>query len=138
DRYTAHGDRLEDRVRAQITKLPDVPHHLVQPRHRGRRWELPGDRPARLASHRPQPALPLEIRDLDDRPVDLEVELSPALLPLEALLDDRVLIAQQADVAIDAKAVLAQPLERFPVGREREALVGHADLVAPDRERPVG
>ena len=40
-------------------------------------------------------------------------------------------------VAVDAEAVLAQPLERLPVRAEPQPF-GHADPVAPHRERAVG
>ena len=45
-----------------------------------------------------EPALQLEVVDLDDGPVDLEVELAAALLPVLALRDDLVLAGEQLDV----------------------------------------
>src|SRR5580700_6161302 len=96
-----------------VAELADVPHHPLKPRHRGRRRELPGDRPAWIATHRPQPALQLEIVHLHDDPVDLEVEPAPALLPVQALRDDLILAGEQPYVLVHAKAVLAQPRERL-------------------------
>src|SRR5205814_7234139 len=99
--------------------------------------ELPGDRPAGVAPDRPEPALKLEIVDLHHGAVDLEVELPPAPLPRLALGDHLVRRVEQADPPIDAEAVLAQPLERLEVRAEGES-VGDPDLVAPDRQRPLG
>ncbi len=117
DRHAADCDRREHRVGAQVAELADVPHHLLERRHGGRRRELPRDRPARVAPDRAEPALQLEVVDLDDDAVDLEVELAAAALPLQALRDHLVLAAEQPDVAVDAEAVLAQPLERLRVRR---------------------
>ena len=46
-----------------------------------------------------EPALQLEVVDLDDDAVDLEVQLAAALLPLQALRDHLVLVGEQLDVA---------------------------------------
>ncbi len=59
----------------------------------------------------PRRALQLEIVDLHHHPVDLEVQLSAAPLPVQALLDHLVLAAEQLDAAVDPEAVLAQPLQ---------------------------
>jgi hypothetical protein len=73
-RHAADVDGLEHRERVQVAELADVPDDLVQRRDlRGRR-ELPGDRPARVAPHRPQAPLELERVDLDHDAVDLEVQ----------------------------------------------------------------
>ena len=111
DRDAADGDGGEHRKRPHVAELADVPADPLQPRHgRGGR-ELPGDRPARIAAHRAEPALEVEVGDLHDDAVDLEVELPAAALPGQALGDHLVLAAQLEDVAVDAEAVLAQPLQ---------------------------
>ena len=46
-------------------------------------------------------------------------------------------VSQALDVAVDAEAVRAQPLEALPVAGEPQAL-GRADRVAPHRERALG
>ena len=84
-----------------------------------------------------EPPLQLDVVDLDHHAVDLEVQRAAALLPGQAALDDRLLGLEPLDVAVDAEAVLAQPLERLPVRAEADAL-GDADAVAPHRQRPVG
>ena len=136
DRHAADFDRLEHRVGAHVAELADVPHHFFQPRHGDRRRELPGDRPARVAPDRAEAALELQVVDLHDDAVDLEVELAAALLPVQALPDDLVLVADQPDVGVDAEAALLQPLQRLPVRLERQVL-DHAQLVAPHRQRPL-
>ena len=57
DRDAADPDGLERGERVQVAELADVPLDLVQPRDRGRRRELPGDRPARVAPDDAEPAL---------------------------------------------------------------------------------
>ena len=54
-----------------------------------------------------------------------------------ALGDDLVLGVEALDVAVHAEVVRAQPLERVPVARERDAL-GRPDAVAPHRQRALG
>ena len=137
DRDAGDVDRFEDRVRVQVTEFAGVPADSEQLGDRGRRRELPGDRPAGIAPDDAQPALELELVDLDDDPVDLELERTPPLLPGATLGDDLVLGRQLLDVGVDREAVRAQPLERLPVGVQREPL-GNPDRVAPQRQRSVG
>ena len=126
-----------DGERVQVAELADVPQDVVELRDRGGGRELPRDRPARVAPDDAEAPLQLDVVDLDHDAVDLEVERAAALLPAQALGDDVVLGAELLDVAVDAEAVLAQPLERLPVARERDPL-GRADRVAPHRQRPLG
>ncbi len=121
----------------QVTEFAGVPADSEQLGHRGRRRELPRDRPAGIAPDHAQPALELELVDLDDDPVDLELERTPALLPGATLGDDLVLGRQLFDVGVDRETVRAQPLERLPVGVQREPL-GNSNRVAPQRQRSVG
>ena len=81
DGDAADVNRLEHRVRMKVAELAGVPADSVELRDRGRRRELPGDRPPRLTPDRAEPALELDVVDLHDRAVDLEVERSPLLLP---------------------------------------------------------
>ena len=110
------------RERVQVAELADVPVHRDQARLGDRRRELPGDRPARVAPDRAEPALQLEVRDLHDDAVDLESSRAAAVLPLQALLDDRLLVVEHDDLVVDGEAVLAQPLEHLPLVGELEAL----------------
>src|SRR5207247_6991442 len=112
------------------TELADVPLDRLERADLRRRRELPGDRPARVAPDDPEAPLQREVVDLDDHAVDLEVQRSSAVLPGQALRDHRVLLVEQLDVRVDAEAVLAQPLERLVMGRERDALDA-PDAVAP-------
>ncbi len=89
-------DRLEHRERVQVAELAGVPADVAEHRHGRRRRELPGDRPPRLAPDDAEPALELEVVDLDDDAVDLELQRSAPLLPREALRDDRVLVSRAA------------------------------------------
>ena len=95
-----------------------------------RRRELPRDRPARVAADGAEPALQLEVVDLDHDAVDLEVQRAAAALPRQALLDDLLLVVEADDVVVDREAALLQPRQRLGVLRERQAL-GAADRVAP-------
>ena len=137
DGHAADVDRLEHGERVQVAELADVPHDVLERRDLGRRRELPGDRPARVAADDAEAALELEVVDLHDDAVDLEVQAAAALLPGQALGDDLVLVGEQLDVGVDPEAVLAQPLQRLPVARELQAVDG-ADPVGPHRQRALG
>ena len=69
-----------------------------------------------------EPALQLEVVDLDDHAVDLEVQRAATVLPREALLHDGVLVAQHLHVAVHAEPVRRQPLQPLVMRRERHAL----------------
>ena len=115
DGDAADVDRLERGERVQVAVLADVPEDVVQRRDlRGRR-ELPRDRPARVAADGPEAALELEVVDLDDDAVDLEVQRAAALLPAQALLDDRVLVARARSMS---------PLTRKPCSRSQVQALG--------------
>src|SRR5262249_53751753 len=116
-------------------ELAGIPLDVEQLRDRRRRRELPGDRPARVTADDPQAPLELVVVDLDDDAVDLEVERAAPLLPLQAALDDGVLVVQQDDVAVDREAALAQPRERVPLAAGVDALAG---AVGPERQRARG
>ena len=117
--------------------LPGFHWMSLQRRDGRRRRELPGDRPARVASDDAQAALQLVVVDLHDDAVDLEVQRAAALLPGQAALDDLVLAVEQHDVVVDREAALAQPLQRLPLAAERQA-VAAAGAVGPERQRPRG
>ena len=106
DRHAADVDRLEHRVRVQIAELPGIPADLLERRDRGRRRELPRDRPPRLASDHAEPALELDLVDLDDDAVDLELERSAALLPRPALGDHVLLVVNLRHVGMHRETVL--------------------------------
>jgi hypothetical protein len=137
DRDAADVDRLEPGERVQVAVLADVPEDLVQVGELGRRRELPRDRPPRVAPDRAEAPLQLEVVDLDHDAVDLELQRAAPALPVLALGDDRVLVGEQLDVAVDAEAVLAQPREALGVRGEALAL-DLADRVAPHRQRALG
>ena len=136
-RHARHLHRLEHRERDHVAGAADVPGHAVQSRGRHRGRELPGDRPARLAPDHAQLALEVEVVHLHHDSVDLEVEPVAALLPSAAGRHDLVDGVVDLDVAVDPEAVLAQPLERLPVGVELEPVEG-PDAVAPHRQRARG
>ena len=59
-----------------------------------------------------------------------------AALPLQALRDDRLLVVEHDDLAVDREAVLAKPLEHLPLVGQLEPL-DDADRVGPHRQRPL-
>ena len=136
-RDPAHAHRLEHRARVQVAELARGPHDLIQPGDGGGGRELPRDRPPRLAPNGPQPALELDLVDLDHDPVDLEIERAAPLLPCFALGDHLVFGPELLDIGVDREAVLAQPFQGVPVGVEADPL-GGADPVGPQRQRPIG
>ena len=84
-------------------------------RDRGGRRELPGDRPARVAPDDPEPALQLEVVDLDDDAVDLEVERAAALLPAPGSgATTSSSPSRRSTSSLTRKPCVAQPLQRAP------------------------
>ena len=137
DDHAADRHRLERGKRVHVAELADVPHGPACRRVTavvGGNFQAIAQRGSRPTDA--EPALQLAGRHLDHHAVDLEVEPAAPLLPAQALGDHLVLGVQQLDVGVDAEAVLAQPLQRLPVGGEGEA-VGDADLVGPDGQRPL-
>ena len=136
DRHAAGRHRLEDRIGAQVAELAHVPHHLVQPRDRGRGRELPSHRPARVATDRAEPALERQVGHLDHNAVDLEVELPAALLPAQALRDHLSSLSSR----------LMSRLTRKPCSRNHSSASqcvsnesrGRPHLVGPHRQRTFG
>ena len=125
------------RERVQVAELADVPLDAcsVVTAVVGGNFQAIAQRGSRPTT--PRRRCSSYVVDLDHHAVDLEVERAAALLPGQALGDDLVLGVELLDVGVDAEAVLAQPLQRLPVARERDPL-GRADPVAPHRQRPLG
>ena len=80
-RHARDLHRLELGERHHVAGPAHVPHHPLELGGGGHRRELPGDRPARLAAHHAEPALQVQVVDLDHHAVDLEVERLAPLLP---------------------------------------------------------
>ena len=86
-----------------------------------------------------QSAEPLLLRvvvDLDDDPVDLVVELRPAVLPHATALGDLLHRFETLGERVDREAVTAQPVQRLPVRSELHTVV-RADSIRPERQRTV-
>ncbi len=130
-------DGLEHREGQQVARPPHVPDDLVELRRRGRRGELPGDRPARVAARDAELSLQAPVVHLDDDAVDLEVELVAAALPPAAALRHVVDALMQRDIGVHAEAVLAQPLEHLGVAVGLPA-PARTDPIGPHRERARG
>ena len=142
-RRLAHGDaadvdRLQHRERVQVAELADVPLDPEQRRDRGRRRELPGDRPARVAADDAEAALHLELVDLDHDAVDLEVQRAAAVLPARRSGRRPRPRLEHRDVGVDREAVVAQPVPAPPSGARSASPSVRADAVGPERQRPVG
>src|SRR5206468_1437265 len=135
DRDAADLDRREDRPWVERTGAADADHDLLEPRHRGHRRPLERARPARTLVQRAEPALLVEVVDLDDDAVDLVVELRAPPLPRSARVGDRFDRLEPLGKRVDREAVLLEPLQRLPVRRELDPFA-RADAVRPDRERP--
>ena len=136
DRRPADRDRLQLREGHQRPGAADVDLDVVEGRGDGGRGELVGDRPARRPAHVPEALLDRDLVDLDHRPVDVEVDRPPPVLPGLALRLDLLDGRHDPDVGVHAEARGAQPLQGGGLGRQVEPL-GVADAVGPDRERPL-
>ena len=138
DRHAAHLDRLEHRVRAQVAELADVPHHLLE-RASPRSSAGTSTPPPSAGRARPTPS-----RRCSSRSSTLTTtpSISKSSSPRRRSHSRHCAITSSSppstlDARVDAKAVLAQPLQRLRVRPERQAL-GDAHLVAPDRQRTLG
>ncbi len=129
-------DRLQLREGHQRPGAADVDLDVVEGRGDRGRGELVGDRPARRPAHVPEALLDRDLVDLDHRPVDVEVDRPPPVLPGLALRLDLLDGRHDPDVGVHAEARGAQPLQGGGLGRQVEPL-GVADAVGPDRERPL-
>jgi hypothetical protein len=123
DGHAADVDRLEHGERVQVAELADIPHDVLElgdlRRRRGTSSAIAqrGSRPTT-----PEPALSSKSSTFTDDAVDLEVERALGRsCQDEALRHDLVLGVESADVAVDAEAVRAQPLQRLPVRPELQA-----------------
>jgi len=130
-------DGVEVGERHHVPGAAHVPHDRAQGRGGGHGRELPGDRPARLATHHPEAALQLKVVHLHHRAVDLVVEAVAALLPIQARARHRVDVLVRLHTGGHTEPVVAQPVEHLVLALELEPL-GGADPVAPHRERPRG
>ena len=142
ERRTGDGDatdldRLEERPRIERTRATDADVDLQQLRLSGHGRPLECARPARPAVEHAEPALLVERVDLDHDPVDLVVELGPALLPASARLCDVLDRLQPLGEGVRREAAIPQPLEHLELPREADA-VRVTCPVDPDGERPIG
>ncbi len=81
DRDATDPHRRQLRIRVQAPSAANVDQDALEQRCRFLGRELPGDRPARLASNDAEVGLQTEIVDLHDHPVHLKIELVPATGP---------------------------------------------------------
>jgi hypothetical protein len=86
---------------------------------------------------RREPALLIEVVDLDHDPVDLVVELGPPGLPRAARLRDLLDGLEPLRVRVRAEAVVAEPVEHLPLGLRQVALAS-TEPVDPQRQRALG
>ena len=145
----AHGrppdeHRIEDGERSGAAGAPDRHLDREQGGRAFLRRELVGDRPARRPRREPEHLALRPVVDLDDHAVDLEVELVSTLLPVEAVLGDRVDRLERDDVGVDREPERGDVVELGPVRRQlRTAVVGVvepelSELVAPERQLALG
>ena len=132
DGDTADLDRLELGPRVERAGAPDADVDLLERRDGGGGRPLVGARPARPLVERAEPALLVEVVDLDHDAVDLVVELRPARLPRARSLGDRVDRLEPLCVRVGPEAVPAEPVEHLPLRLGTLALAG-AEPVDPQR-----
>ena len=133
DAADAHG--AQPRVGVDAARASDVDQDLLDDGRGFLGRELPGDRPARLASDDAQVGLQAQVVDLDDDAVHLEglrvAALGPALAGGERVVDTVVM----RRFGCRWQAELREPAERFPVRVGRGSVVAPAELIDADAER---
>ena len=131
-------DGLEHRERVQVAELADVPHDVAERRDLRRRRELPGDRPARVAPDDAEAALQLEVvRPSRRRRRSRSPGAPRRSCQRRHCATTSSSVVEPHDVAVDAEAVLAQPLQRLPVAREARRPSVRPIAVGPHRQRPL-
>ena len=119
-RHTADLDRRQDGERSKHTRSPHADLDREQPCGRRCRRKLEGYRPTRVMGDAAERRLHGEVVDFDNDTVDVEVELTSALLPATALsrygFDRRL----ARSFRVDPEALFAQPLQRAVVVGELE------------------
>ena len=109
-----------------------------QLRLRGHRRPLERARPARPRVQRAEAPLLVERVDLDHDPVDLVVELDPALLPRDAGGGDVLDRLEPLGVGVRAEAALGAATRASPNCVSNSTPSAVAGAVDPGGERPVG
>ena len=100
--------------------------------------ELVGDRPAgRLGVHA-QPGLGRQVVDLDNHAVELVVQVVAAPFEVHDVGLHRGQVGQAGRVLVHGQSQRRKPLQRLHMGGEGRAAVGVAELVAPERQAPLG
>ena len=84
--------------------------------------ELVRHRPARLLVGRAEPALLVEVVDLDDHAVRLVGQIEALVRPAVAVGDDLLHRVERADLGVHREAILPQQIERFQVRLDGDAL----------------
>ena len=137
-RHPAHEHRLEPGEGRGLPRRAD--RHLDVEQLGGTllRRELVGDGPAGGLGVDPQLCLEREIVDLYDQAVELVVELVAAALVVGHMGLHRSQIVQAGRVLVDGQAQRRQPVQRLHVGTEGGPALGVAELVAPERQAPLG
>src|SRR5207248_3282963 len=100
--------------------------------------ELVGDRPTRGARREPKLLLLGKLVDLDDRAVDLVVEIVTVLLPLPGEGEDLLEVGQNPDLGIDRQTGLPQEVERLRMATEPRSSLSRAELVGPEGQLAAG
>ena len=132
-RDPAHLDRLQFRPGVEHAGPAHVDVDRDQPGLGGGGRELVGHSPARVASDGSKSRLQATVVQLHHHPVDVVVEVAPAILPLPARRDDLVHIRRHPDVGVDPEPGRAQPGEDVVVARELHPFE-ISDAVEPGRE----
>jgi hypothetical protein len=129
-------DRLQLGDRRDRARLAHLHANVVQPGGRLVLLELVGDDPAGTLRGGAQPLALVEPVDLQDQPVDLEVQLVEPLDQLLAMFHGRVKSVEAGDVRRGRQAVARQLVEEFHVRRRAEPFDA-AHAVAEEPKPPL-
>ena len=137
DRHAADLDGLEDGVRVEAARPPDVDADVQQLGDRLLGRELVGDRPPRLASDEAQVALEVQAVYLHHDAVGLVVLLGPLLHPPSVVAGHAFQGVDDRHLRVHAQPELAQPRHHLRLGRRGLPALGPAELVDPNVQAPA-
>ncbi len=135
--HAANVDWLQQGPGIDRAGAPDVHVDSEQARSNLRGRILERDGPARIARHRAQLLLMMQIVDLDDDPIDLVGQIEALALPLFAILHHLVQVPGPLNIRVDREAPFADQFQGFPLALDLHTL-DIPDLVAKEIKLAAG
>ena len=133
DRRTRQPHRSQHRIRRQHTGSSDRDHDVLQNGLLDLRRVFVRRRPPRILGRRAEPSAQGKVVDLDDRAVDIKIQLSARLAHPDDLRLNVLQIGQKRIARRDRESQLFQIIQRLHVGCKRQ-IGAVLDVKAEDRK----